>query len=725
MIAAISMKKIITHYEIFEKIGEGGMGVVFKARDLRLDRFVAVKMLPDNKFADTSLRERFLREARTASSLNHPNIITIYEVEYSEGSHLIVMEYIKGKSLSQMLQPGGLPLTNALRYAIQAADGIAKAHAAGIIHRDLKPSNIMVTEDGIVKILDFGLAKRFESAKTDSSTHTFDESLTNSGAVIGSVSYMSPEQALGKSLDARSDIFSFGVILFEMFAGVRPFEGKSPIVTLQKLQLEPAPKLKLKRPEVPEVLEAIVQKALEKDLARRCQTMSVVAEDLRSVLTRMTMTNSTIAQTVSRELTAFGKVFRTILSRSTDLNPSENIDPSRTPTGKLTASEWTRHGRSILRRYDRPENIDMAIELFKKAVERDPKFAPGYAGLAESYYRKNSLIPDSQWSRLALESSRRAVELDGDLAIGRVARGIVLLQSPREGDAGPELDRALELDPHSSTAHMWMAEHLSRKDQPELAEQHFRLAVDLDRNDWNPHLYYGVFLMKAAKYDRAVTQWEQARELCGDNIIVLSRLAAAYVKLDRSDDAAAVLQRALEVQPTATTYNNLATLRFAQGRYSDAASAFAKAVEMVPTGHLYWGNLGDARRWIPSERHRAYDAYRNAIRIAKESLSARPNDAQLLGYMALYAVKSGETKLALDYIQRLERVSRRTPDSYFKSCVVYELAGDRSKALRDLKTAFDNQYPLKEIQNEPELVALRADRAFHQMFSKIQSADRD
>jgi len=421
-------------------------------------------------------------------------------------------------------------------------------------------------------------------------------------------------------------------------------------------------------------------------------------------------------------LTAFGKVFRKILSRSDEMNPEKIIDPSRTPTGNFKPSEWTRHGRSILRRYDRPENIDMAIELFKKAVERDPKFAPAYSGLAECYYRKNSLIPDSQWSRLALESSRKAVELDGDLAMARVARGIVLLQSPREGDAGPELDRALELDPRSSTAHMWMAEHLSRKGEPELAEQHFRLAVELDRTDWNPHLYFGVFLMKAARYDHAVTEWEKARQLCGDNVIVLSRLAAAYLKLDRSEDAAAVLQRALEVQPSATTYNNLATLRFAQGRYSDAAAAFTKAIEMVPTGHLYWGNLGDARRWIPSENHRAFDAYRNAIRIARESLSAKPNDAQLLGYMALYSVKSGENKLALDYIHRLELVAHRTPDSFFKSCVTYEIAGDRPKALRDLKAALQLGYLLKDVQNEPELVAIRTDPAYHELISKTESA---
>jgi serine/threonine protein kinase len=437
------MKRVITHYEIFEKIGEGGMGVVFKARDLRLDRIVAVKMLPDHKFAGPSLRERFLREARTASSLNHPNIVTIYEVESTESSQLIVMEYVKGKSLSQILQPRGLPLVNALRYAIQVADGIAKAHSAGIIHRDLKPSNIMVTDDGIVKILDFGLAKRFDSPDEDSSTRTVEETLTNSGAVIGSVSYMSPEQALGEPLDTRSDIFSFGVVLYEMFAGVRPFEGKSPLVTLQKIQHEPAPKLRINRPEIPEALESIVQKALEKQIALRYETMSALAENLRSVMTKLTTTNSSIAHAVSRELTEFAKVVRTILMRSAEMKPPKVIDPARTPTGHLTASEWTRHGRLILRRYDRPENIDMSIELFKKAVERDSKFAPAYAGLAESYYRKNSLIPDSQWVRLALESSRKAVELDGDLAVAHVARGIVLLQSPKDaGTRSPQFHSA-------------------------------------------------------------------------------------------------------------------------------------------------------------------------------------------------------------------------------------------------------------------------------------------
>jgi serine/threonine-protein kinase len=680
------MKRVITHYEILEKIGEGGMGVVYKARDLRLDRIVAVKMLPDDKFAAPSLRERFLREARTASSLNHSNIVTIYEVESSEGSHLIVMEYVKGKSLSQILQPRGLPLMNALRYAIQIADGIAKAHAAGIIHRDLKPSNIMVTDDGIVKILDFGLAKRFDTPQADS-MRTREETLTDSGTVMGSVSYMSPEQALGNPLDVRSDIFSFGVVLYEMLAGVRPFEGKSPMVTLQKIQNEPAPKLRKKRPEAPEVLEAIVHKTLEKDRSKRYQSMTAISENLRAVLSKLSKTNSTIAEAVTRELTAFGKVVR-----------------------------------FALKRYDRPENIDLSIEIFRKAVERDSKFAPAYAGLAESYYRKNSLTPDTHWMRLALECSRKALELDGDLAVAHIARGIVLLQFPNEGDAGPELDRALELDPSSSAAHLWRAEYLARKGDSQQAEQHYKLSAELNREDWNPYVYFGLHFYNTGKYEAAAQEWEKARKQCDDNIIVLSRLAAAYLKMDREDDAAAILQRALEVQPTATIYNNLATLRFFQGRYSDAAAAFGKAVEIAPSWHLYWGNLGDAYRRIPGEQQKALEAYRHAIHLANERLSGKPNDALLLGYVALYTAKIGDAKRAMYYIDRLETLSNRTADSFFKSCIVFEITGNRSSALRDLKTALELGYLLKDLQNEPELVSLRSDHAYYQIISKVQSA---
>src|SRR5262245_24130498 len=241
------MKKIVGHYEILQKIGEGGMGIVYKARDLRLDRIVALKMLSGERL-DPVQRERLIREARTASALNHPNIVTIYEVDEADGIQLVGMEYVSGKSLAQMIRPGGLPLEDVLRYAVQIAEAAAKAHAAAIIHRDLKPANIMVTDEGTIKILDFGLAKKYVSHDTGDDKSTVEAQLTRPGLVLGTVSYMSPEQANAEAVDDRSDIFSLGVMLYELLSGVRPFVGKTTLSTLQKIQVADPPPLEEFRP---------------------------------------------------------------------------------------------------------------------------------------------------------------------------------------------------------------------------------------------------------------------------------------------------------------------------------------------------------------------------------------------------------------------------------------------------------------------------------------------
>src|SRR5688572_25275851 len=206
--------RTLLHYHFLEKLGEGGMGLVYKARDETLGRVVAIKVLPGERL-DPSSRSRFFLEARTASALNHPNIITIHEIASCEGTEMIVMEYVEGHTLGALLRSGPLPLSDVFEYAVQIADALAKAHAAGIIHRDIKPGNVMVTGDGLVKVVDFGLAK-----VQPGTVHAGDAAptleLTGARVVLGTVAYMSPEQATGDPLDARSDIFSFGVMLFEM-----------------------------------------------------------------------------------------------------------------------------------------------------------------------------------------------------------------------------------------------------------------------------------------------------------------------------------------------------------------------------------------------------------------------------------------------------------------------------------------------------------------------------
>ena len=233
----------ISHYEVVEKLGEGGMGVVYKARDSRLKRLVALKVLPPEKVADPERKRRFVEEAQAASALNHPNIVTVHDIGQSDGVDFIAMEYVEGHTLGELIGRRGLKLHEALRIATQIADALAKAHAAGIVHRDLKPGNVMVTPEGRVKVLDFGLAKLTETALVSSEDPTLTAAQsTEYGMIMGTAAYMSPEQAEGKKVDARSDIFSFGSVLYEMLIGRGAFRRDNPALTLAAvLHLEPPP----------------------------------------------------------------------------------------------------------------------------------------------------------------------------------------------------------------------------------------------------------------------------------------------------------------------------------------------------------------------------------------------------------------------------------------------------------------------------------------------------
>jgi serine/threonine protein kinase/Tol biopolymer transport system component len=277
-------------YEILVLIGTGGMGEVYKCRDTRLDRLVAVKVLPSKTVADPERKRRFVQEAKTASALNHPGIVTIYDIADADGIPFIAMEYVSGKTLRELIGRKGLSLKDTLHYSIQAASALAKAHAAGIVHRDLKPSNIMATADGQVKILDFGLAKLTappdDGSVSGAETRTIDDPLkTTPGTIIGTVAYMSPEQAEGKEVDARSDIFSFGAVLYEMTTGARAFERPTSTRTLAAVVGEdPVSPTQLTK-DLPHELERIIVRCLRKDPARRFQHVGDVAVELEEVKT--------------------------------------------------------------------------------------------------------------------------------------------------------------------------------------------------------------------------------------------------------------------------------------------------------------------------------------------------------------------------------------------------------------------------------------------------------
>src|SRR6266705_1591268 len=288
----------LSHYRIRSQIGAGGMGEVYLARDTKLDRKVALKILPPELAANQDRMRRFVQEAKAAATLNHPNIAHIYEIGESDGTNFIAMEYIDGQTLRECIDGRQTELRKLLRYLQNAAEGLAKAHDAGIVHRDLKPDNIMITREGHAKILDFGLAKLIETAgqkpdrhgglgSSEIATAMIPVQHSTPGVVMGTVGYMSPEQAQAKPVDQRSDIFSFGCVLYEAATGRKPFAGDSVVDTLHKIIYEPAPAITDFNPSASPALQRVIRKCLAKEPEKRYQTIRDAANDLEELLEEM------------------------------------------------------------------------------------------------------------------------------------------------------------------------------------------------------------------------------------------------------------------------------------------------------------------------------------------------------------------------------------------------------------------------------------------------------
>ncbi len=401
----VMIGKTVAHFVILEKLGEGGMGVVYKARDLHLDRFVALKTLLPGAVANPDRKRRFVQEAKAASALNHPNIIHVYDIDEADGVLFIAMEYVAGRTLNCLSGRSRLPLQEALRYAVQIADALAAAHAAGIVHRDLKPSNLIVTGQGMVKVLDFGLAKLVER-ETDESlvTKTIAQDcapITQEGAIVGTFAYMSPEQAEGKKLDSRSDIFSFGLVLYEMVTGLRAFSGATPMATLTAILRDEPKALGETGEPVPAELERIIGRCLRKNPARRFQHMEdlkVALEEVKEESESGNLTVSPVAAKSSRRTALMLTVSAAALligvfgawwmmkSPKPALPPAPtqltfdsglDTDPALSPDGRFLAYASDRAGNGDLDLWVRqlPNGEPVAL-THNTADDLEPSFSP-------------------------------------------------------------------------------------------------------------------------------------------------------------------------------------------------------------------------------------------------------------------------------------------------------------------------------------------------------------
>ncbi len=642
--------RTLAHYEIESKLGEGGMGVVYKARDTRLERFVALKVLPPDKLADAERKRRFVQEARAASALNHPNIITIHEIADEGGVDYMVMELVHGTTLRERIDRGPIEASEAVRYAVQLADALAAAHGAGITHRDLKPANVMVSNSGLIKVLDFGLAKLAPAPHADKG-----ETLTahtQLGMVLGTLAYMSPEQAEGRAVDARSDLFSFGAMFYEMLSGKRPFRGDTNIAVMTAiLRDEPKP--------LGTSLDDIVIRCLRKDPKDRFQR----ASELKSALEQIGRKPSAVpslavlpfinlnrddeseffADGITEDLiSALTKlkglrvVARSMVFQFKGQNLSARAAGEQLKVGTVLEGTVRRAGKRLRvtvqlvdvsdgfpiwsERYDRilEDVFEIQDEISRAIVERLEVQLTGAqagpivkraTGNMEAYqlYQQGRFhwakrTPDS--IARAIVCFERALSLDPDYALAYAgladcytSTGIYGARPSHEvmPKAKEAARKALEFDENLAEAHnsLAFATCCYNWDWP-AAERGFQHARELNPNVATIHLWYAFLLANQGRFEEALTAMRRARELDPVTAVVNVGLGYCLLLSRRYAEALDDLKPALELDPFHPLTNFALGTVYACLGEKDRALATFQNIPMTPwrlgaTGWLLGG----------------------------------------------------------------------------------------------------------------------------------------
>lgn len=600
-------------YEIARLIGTGGMGEVYLARDKTLDRNVAIKVLNEKYESDQSNIQRFVQEAKAASALNHPNILTIHEVGKSKESHFIVSEYIEGQTLREVLGKRKLELTEVLNITIQVAGALAAAHAARIIHRDVKPENIIVRSDGYVKVLDFGLAKLIPEQPSLRSVdaETIRQNQTAAGLILGTVNYMSPEQARCERLDARSDIFSLGSVLYEMLTGRKPFEAASQAEMLAAILVREPPPLTDKSVGITPELQRVVSRMLAKDRDDRYPTMKHVIGDLKLCQNGPVLNSSRETATELLELSSVPVPaprprrnileMRRILIISSGVlvviaaalfalsfrNPGTSQNavniPPRSPAydlyirGKVKASA------------DNREDVEGAIRVLEQAVAVDPNYAEAYASLAIAYNQKAFFLAEPSEKKLLGENSEVAVEkalaLNPNLAEGHFARGRILWTHEKRFPhelAIQALRQAIQLNPNYDEAHHRLGmvyAHIGLFDQ---ADKEIRRALEINPNNTMARFRSSTIYRNTGNYEAALNILKTVPTDVSPSLIT-GTTAEVLMHLNRTPEARTLVDDYLQRYPKdegglVTSWK--AVLLAMSGKRTEAETLVRQAIEI-------------------------------------------------------------------------------------------------------------------------------------------------
>jgi serine/threonine protein kinase/Flp pilus assembly protein TadD len=698
---SVMIGKTISHYKILEKLGEGGMGIVYKAHDAQLDRDIALKFLPHFFTSDPSEKERFYHEARAASALNHPGITTIHEISEHEGQLFIAMELVEGKTLKEMVKSESPSVNRILDIAIQVGEGLAAAHEKGIVHRDIKSENIMLTPKGQAKIMDFGLAKVKGATK-----------LTKTGSTLGTAAYMSPEQARGEDVDARTDIWSLGVIFYEMLTGQLPFKADHEAALLYLIVNEQPVVPSSLKPKIPRQLDTVVMRLLEKKLASRYKNMEEVLNVLQEIWKEMEKPESS-AKTIAalpfenisseKENEYFSDgLTEELIANISKLKEIRVISRTSSMQYKGTKKDMKTIGRELGVRYilegsvrKFQDNLRITAQLID--VESDAHL------WAETYKGKLADVFDMQE-----EVSRQIVE----------ALRIELTPVERVG-----LTRRSTLNAEAFDCTLRARDFLyqSTKNSVQFAIQLFQRAIELDQRYATAYAGLGeAYGTLYQRFDRKETWVEKAIESSLKALMYDSTSSEAYAALGLAyfnkkmlEETLKATQKAIELDPNNfTAYWILGRLYHTTDREREAMELFKKVIALSPDFYAGYSDLLGCYERL-GEKEQYDELLRTSLKFYPGYLSRHPDDARARMF---YAIALAEAKkLDESKIQAAEalQLSPGDPLMMYNAACFYARLGEKNLAIETLKNAVTSGFEFYEwIKRDSDLESIRSEPAY-------------